>query len=218
MNMITLKKHSWQDITIADYKQILEITSRELDSETEKGISLLSVLCEVSEEEIYNQPISALNGLLEGIKWLNQPFNFNKNWKAKKITINGEKYNVVPDMNKFTVAQYADFQIYWDKRGDKDYMGKLLTIFIIPEGKRYNEGYDIVELADTLEQYVSITDFNSICFFFLMDCLRSIKASLYCSNWQITKMIWKEKDKEKKKELKQLRKAIIEKILEMKNI
>ena len=62
--MITLKKHNWQDITIADYKQILEITSRELDSETEKGISLLSVLCEVSEEEIYNQPISALNACL----------------------------------------------------------------------------------------------------------------------------------------------------------
>lgn len=210
--MIEIKKRSWSDITINDYKEILEIQQREYDSDLEKGIAVLSVLCGVDEEELYSIPISQLNGLLNGISWMNNEFTFNQNWNSKYIKINGVKYDVVVDINKFTVAQYADFQIYWDKRDDVNYMGKLLTIFIIPDGKKYNDGYDIVELASILENYVSITDYNSVCFFFLKDLMLSTKASLYYSVWETMKMIRKEKNKEKKKELKELKKKIMQQI------
>ena len=210
--MISIKKHNWTDITISDYKKILDINSREMDSDMEKGISLLSVLCECSEEEIYSLPIMSLNGLLSGVKWIYEPYTFNKNWKSNHIKINGVKYNVVVDINKFTVAQYADFQIYWDKRDDVNYMSKLLTVFIIPDGCKYNDGYDIVELSSMLENWVSLNDFNSICFFFLKDCLYSVKASLYYSNWQLMKMIRKEKNPEKKMELKNLQKKVLKQI------
>ena len=210
--MIEIKKRNWSDITINDYKEILEIQQREYDSDLEKGIAVLSVLCGVGEDELYSIPISQLNGLLSGISWMNNEFTFNQNWNSKYIKINGVKYDVVVDINKFTVAQYADFQIYWDKRDDVNYMGKLLTIFIIPDGKKYNEGYDIVELASILENYVSITDYNSVCFFFLKDLMLSTKASLYYSVWETMKMIRKEKNKEKKKELKELKKKIMQQI------
>lgn len=213
--MIEIKKHKWGDITINDYKRITEINEREFDSDLEKGIAILSVLCNVDEDELYSIPIIELNGLLGGIKWMNEPFTFNKNWNSKFIKINDKKFDVVVDINKFTVAQYADFQIYWDKRTDINYMGKLLTIFIIPSGCKYNEGYDIVELANTLENWVSITDYNSIGFFFLKVCMLSIKESLYYSNFQMMKMIRKEKNKEKKKELKKLKKEIINKIVQI---
>lgn len=210
--MIEIKKRSWSDITINDYKEILEIQQREYDSDLEKGIAVLSVLCGVDEDELYSIPISQLNGLLSGISWMNNEFTFNQNWNSKYIKINGVKYDVIVDINKFTVAQYADFQIYWDKRDDVNYMGKLLTIFIIPDGKKYNDGYDIVELASILENYVSITDYNSVCFFFLKDLTLSTKASLYYSVWETMKMIRKEKNKEKKKELKELKKKIMQQI------
>lgn len=210
--MIEIKKRSWSDITINDYKEILEIQQREYDSDLEKGIAVLSVLCGVDEDELYSIPISQLNGLLSGISWMNNEFTFNQNWNSKYIKINGVKYDVIVDINKFTVAQYADFQIYWDKRDDVNNMGKLLTIFIIPDGKKYNEGYDIVELASILENYVSITDYNSVCFFFLKDLMLSTKASLFYSVWETMKMIRKEKNKEKKKELKELKKKIMQQI------
>lgn len=213
--MTEIIKKSWSDITINDYKEILEIQNREYDSDLEKGIAVLSVLCEKSEDELYSIPITELNSLLSGISWMSEEFTFNKKWSSKHIKINDKKYDVICNINKFTVAQYADFQIYWDKRGDVNNMGKLLTVFIIPEGHKYNEGYDIVELANTLENWVSITDYNSICFFFLKVCALSIKESLFYSNFQMMKMIRKEKDKEKKKELKQLQKEIINKIVQM---
>ena len=157
---MNIKKKSWNDITISDYKKIKAITEREFDSELEKGIAVLSVLCGVDEDEVYSLPITQLKGLLDSIAWMNEPYTFDKNWKADTITINGEKYDIVADINKFTVAQYADFQIYWDKRDDVDYMAKLLSLFIIPKGKTYNDGYDVVELINILENNISINIWN----------------------------------------------------------
>ena len=207
--MIQVKKKRWEDITISDYKEIISITQKELDSDLEKSISILAILCECTEDDLYSMNANKLYKLLSEIEWLKQPYKFNHNWSSKHITINGIKYDVVVDINKFTVAQYADLQVYWDKRDDIDYMAKLLTLFIIPNGKTYNNGYDIVQLANIIENNVSINDFNSICFFFLKSCLIFIKASLLYSNWEL---MMKEKDKEKKKQLKEIQKKLLMRI------
>ena len=193
--MIQVKKKRWEDITINDYKEIVNITQKELDSDLEKSISILAILCECTEDDLYSLNASKLYKLLSEIEWVKQPYKFNHNWNSKHITINGIKYDVVTDINKFTVAQYADLQIYWDKRDDIDYMAKLLTLFIIPNGKTYNTDYDIVQLANIIEDNVSINDFNSICFFFLFFCLILIKASLLYSNWTLMKLIINYKNK-----------------------
>lgn len=210
--MIQVKKKRWEDITINDYKEIINITQKELDSDLEKSISILAILCECTEDDLYSLNANKLYKLLSEIEWVKQPYKFNHNWNNKHIIINGIKYDVVVDINKFTVAQYADLQIYWDKRNDIDYMAKLLTLFIIPNGKTYNNDYDIVQLANIIEDNVSINDFNSICFFFLKSCLISIKASLLYSNWQMMKLIMKEKDEEKKKQLKEIQKKLLMRI------
>ena len=210
--MIQVKKKRWEDITISDYKEIISITQKELDSDLEKSISILAILCECTEDDLYSMNANKLYKLLSEIEWVKQPYKFNHNWSSKHITINGIKYDVVVDINKFTVAQYADLQVYWDKRDDIDYMAKLLTLFIIPNGKTYNNDYDIVQLANIIENNVSIIDFNSICFFFLKSCLIFIKASLLYSNWELMKLMMKEKDKEKKKQLKEIQKKLLMRI------
>lgn len=194
-------KTKWSDITISDYRKIIDINERELDSDLEKSVGYLSVLMSKPEDELWSLNIMELKNLLENTKWLfESEFTFNKH-PFKHLTINGEKYDICVDIMKFSVAQYADFQIYWDKRTDPDYMAKLMTIFVIPKGKKYNEGYDALELANTLEDNISITDFNSICFFFLLDLLNSTKAMALYSVW-LTKR--KKKDPKLEKSLKQL--------------
>ena len=49
--MIQVKKKRWEDITINDYKEIINITQKELDSDLEKSISILAILCECTEDE-----------------------------------------------------------------------------------------------------------------------------------------------------------------------
>ena len=81
-------------------------------------------------------------------------FIINK-YKAKapetEYTIAGDKYTVQLNIRQMTAAQYIDFQNFY-----KDYQKNFKYIFLcflIPKGKKYNEGYDLIELADKL--YVS---------------------------------------------------------------
>lgn len=207
---IKLKKKSWKDISIKDYKKIVEISKRELDTDLEKDIAVLAILCNVSEDDIYNTNINDLKRLLNEMEWIKKPYDFNHSFKVKRFVIDDVEYDVNPDINKFTVAQYLDFTNFWDKRNER--MGNLLAVFIIPKGYKYNEGYDVIALADRLEELVSIDDWNSICFFFMMNWMNSIKASLLYSVYQVTIMILKEKNQERKKELKKELKKLVNQV------
>ena len=171
-----LKKKSFKDINLKDYKKIVEINNRELDSNLEKDIAVLSVLLGVEESEVYNLSIVELRSLIEQINWVYE-YDFKPTGKlVNKLKIDGIEYTVNPDINSFTVSQYMDFQNFWDKRNER--MGNLLAVFVIPAGKKYNEGYDVIELADRLEEIFTLDDWNNVCFFFLKNYLTSIKASL----------------------------------------
>lgn len=186
--MIKIVKNSWNKITIADYKKISNIQSRELDSDMEKTIAILAILCDVSEDDLYGMNINDLQNLMMQMDWLSQPYTFNRNCNFRHIVIDDVKYDVDVDINKFSVAQYMDFQIYWDKRNDVNYMGKLLATFIKPKGCKYNEGYDVEELAIKLENHLTINDWNSICFFFLKSLMYSLKGFLIYSEYKLKKM------------------------------
>lgn len=205
-----LKKKTYKDINLKDYKKIVEINNRELDSNLEKDIAVLSVLLGVEESEMYNLPIVELRSLIEQINWVYE-YDFKPTGKlVNKLKIDGIEYTVNPDINSFTVSQYMDFQNFWDKRNER--MGNLLAVFIIPKGKKYNEGYDVIELADRLEEIFTLDDWNNVCFFFLKNYLNSIKASLLYSDWQMRKMQRKEKNQQKKQEIKNLRKQLHQQI------
>ena len=205
-----LKKKSFKDINLKDYKKIVEINNRELDSNLEKDIAVLSVLLGVEESEVYNLSIVELRSLIEQINWVYE-YDFKPTGKlVNKLKIDGIEYTVNPDINSFTVSQYMDFQNFWDKRNER--MGNLLAVFVIPKGKKYNEGYDVIELADRLEEIFTLDDWNNVCFFFLKNYLTSIKASLLYSDWQMRKMQRKEKNSQKKQEIKNLRKQLHQQI------
>lgn len=208
-----LIKKTWDDITITDYKKIVEISKRELDSTLEKDIAVLAVLCGVDETEIYNSPLPELQLLLAKSEWIKEPFTFNRNFNTKKIKLDGITYAVEPDLDKFTVAQYLDFQNFWDKRNE--HIGNLLAVFIVPSGHSYNEGYDVIALARKLEDSLSIRFYNEVCFFFLLNYLNSIRASIVYSIYMTKKTIRKTKDKEQKKILKEKERELMKSLKEL---
>lgn len=205
-----LIKKTWDDITITDWKNIVAIEQRELDSTLEKDIAVLAVLCGVPEKDLYAININELNELLLKADWIKkEQFTFNHKFNTKKIKIAGKTYTVNPDLDKFSVAQYMDFQNFWNKDRDK-HIGNLLAVFIVPEGCNYNEGYDVIELAQTLEDSISLRFYNEVCFFFLQNWLNSIKASIIYSTYMTKKMVRKTRNKEVKKMLKEKEKELTE--------
>ena len=205
-----LKKKSFKDINLKEYKQIVKIYARELDSDLEKDISVLSVLMGIDESEIYSLPITELKYLLNQMEWIKHYEFKPTKFKHNKIIIDGNEYIVNPNIDDFTVSQYMDFQNFWDNKEER--MGNLLAVFIIPKGHKYNEGYDAIELADKLEEVLSIDDWNNVCFFFLKNSWISTKAMLLFSVWKMKKMIRKTKNKQEKEILIQQRNQLLQQI------
>lgn len=172
---IELKK-SWREVSIEDYYKIKEILEDDILSGTEKDIAILAILAGVPEDDIWSINVNMLRDLLAKCKWVNE-FSL-REVNFKHLTIDNRKFDITVDLTSFTVAQYVDFQSLWKDTPRKDYIGALLCCFILPHGKRYNEGYDIRELADFLYKKLDIMTCQELLSFFGRSCLISIQAIL----------------------------------------
>lgn len=188
---LNLKYNSWDKISISLYKKILEILDEEV-SPIEQEISIAALLSDKTEDDIWSLNVADARSMLDQLQFM-QTFEFDKKYHAKHITLNGEKYDVCVDMTKFTVAQYVDFQQYWSMKNNIEYMHKILSVFIIPHKHQYNEGYDIVEVQNTILEHCPITIANSMLFFYLMESVKSMRATQICLEFQIKRMMKKKK-------------------------
>lgn len=211
--MKNISKKSWRDVTINEYfdfRDKLESAS----SDYEKEIIKIAFVNGFKEDDVWNMTISDVKRYQQNTLWLND-FEISKDVKFKNIKIEGEVYNINPDMQSFSVAQYIDFQNFFPKRTQKtNYIGNILACFIVPKGKKYGEGYDVAQLVNKINDNVDILTSNEIIFFFLKRYLYSIKVMLIFFKYQmkILKLIGKKRNKEKIK-------AIEEKVKELeKNI
>lgn len=187
--------NNWDNVPIGVYNKLREISKEETNG-IDKQVDFLSVLCGVTSDEIYNLPMNEVSDLVDKIAWVND-FKFDKNYNSSTIRINGETYDLRMDLNNFTFAQYVDFEGLWSNDEDRDLAG-LLSVFIIPRGKKYNDGYDIVELRKKIEQSVPITLAQSVLFFFarrLLISINSTAASLALQTKMERMKFWKKKGK-----------------------
>lgn len=211
--MKNIIKTSWRDVTINEYFDLRE-KLESVTSDYEKEIVKIAFVNGFDEDDVWNMKISDVKRYQKNTLWLNN-FEISKDVKFKSIKIEDEVYEINPDMQKFSVAQYIDFQNFFPKRTQKtNYIGNILACFIVPKGKKYGEGYDVAQLVNKINDNVDILTSNEIIFFFLKQYLYSMKVMLTFFKYQmkILKLIGKKKNKEKIK-------AIEEKVKELeKNI
>lgn len=203
-----LKYKNWKEISINTFKKLQDvlkdviITDDATLNNLNSNIAMLSVLCDVDEDTIASLSTS------EFVKLVNDS-NFLSDMPKVKITdtyvINGKVYKVFLSLKNMSVAQYIDFQTFY-KDYDK-YTRELLACFLIPEGKRYGEDYDIAEVITDIGEHLSIVDANSILFFFVILYQSLTKTILNYSIKNMKKMMRKEKNKEQRMKMEQ---AIIE--------
>ena len=199
-----LKYKNWKEININTFKKLQDVISDVpvTDDATlnniNSNIAMLSVLCDVDEDTIASLSTS------EFVRLVNDS-NFLSDMPKVKITdtyvINGKVYKVFLSLNNMSVAQYIDFQTFY-KEYDK-YTRELLACFLIPEGKRYGEDYDIAEVITDIGEHLSIVDANSILFFFVILYQSLTRVTLNCSIKDMKKMMRKEKNKEQRMKMEQ---------------
>lgn len=166
---------SWRDVSINLYKEIADVWNDEGVTQAEKEIALISLLSGINESEVWNMPITEIEVLREQIKWAND-FDFNKNIKCNKLNVG--KYNLKAhfDVGRITYSQFVDFQALMSE-DDKD-LASIIACFFIPKGCKYNEGYDLAELIETINNELDIVTANEVCFFLFRRLANSIKGSL----------------------------------------
>lgn len=147
---------SWKDISIEKYLQIQEVVNSNEMSELEKETEIANIIYgfDITELPIaeYKQKIKAL----EFIATLPD-----KEKLASNYTINGVKYNTKADLGSIQANQFIDFQNYVKKQ---DMIG-CISCFFIPDGHKYNDGYDMIKVKKDVGQ-LPITSANALTFFF----------------------------------------------------
>ena len=170
-----LPKKTWKDITLAAHKRILEVYDKYRFEEDDSMMlyDLVTAVYGWPPQKIEEMTISEANQYVDTIAFLGE--------KPKPVTakgsyiLNGKKYKTCMDLTRVTTAQYIDFQQMADKSGEMP--AEFLSIILIPEGKTYNNGYDLSEAVEDIRYYLTVEEALGLTAFFF-DLLRiSMKRS-----------------------------------------
>lgn len=198
---------SYNDLTVGKYQELRKLELEGLDA-LEQQVAILAVLNDMDEDEVFNMPLADYQKLASDMHFLDTQPVINTKHNPKTIKIGGEEYDVVQDARDLTAGQYIDYQHYL---GVEDFDGQLpniLTVFVIPKGKKYGEGYNMAELANTFKEKMPIITAMEISSFFLRQSLTSIKASLTSLRLKMRMM----KMTTRKKEVKEMMQEAIDKL------
>lgn len=166
----------WNDLTIGQYERIYSIFKEDIDDE-EKMIGVVTVVYGITEDEVMRQPLTKTREMIasvEGLKTSPDDVRTKKRYRLK-----GKLYNVCLDADKITTAQYIDYQTY--SKDLESNIAEILSVVLIPRGKRYGEGYDVAKLIGDIRESFPLGDALSIAKVFRYRWLKSIRRSLLCS-------------------------------------
>ena len=203
--MVELKIKSWNECPIGIYRKLAEADSDPALTQNEKAVAKAAILCDCSEDEIWSLPIQDASEIFRACSWTSA-FDFDKEVKFKKLKVGKYTCKVETDLAKYNVAQYMDFMTYWQTDKGQN-LENLLTVFLVPEGKKYGTDYDVADLKEEITWNVSISLAQSVCFFFLKELVSSIGATLIYLDY-MTKKMEKKASKEAKEAIRIRREAL----------
>ena len=164
----------WSNIDVKTFKEIQDYLSTTQDGNIEQSVHLLSLIEGKDEDTYFNMPINKLTEELGKLKFMESTPQAAQVKNSYKI--NGTEYVLTTNLQEMTVAQYIDYQVYI--KNPQQYMQEMLTVFLIPKGKKYNEDYDVAEAAKDMGN-LPIEDAYGISFFLtvLLQSLTKVTTS-----------------------------------------
>ena len=183
-----IKYNSWDTLPIKVYKEICDVMKAEDLSDTERRMAICALLYDIDEDKLWNMDVPEAQMMLSTIDWVFTPREAkDRKSSIRNYNLNGSDYKIEVDVNKMTVAQYVDFQTITASGINVDNLTRALSIFFVPKGKKYNDGYDIAEVINNLESlpYAVAED---VCFFFIRQSEISILATRFYLAWTLRKL------------------------------
>ena len=187
-------------LTIEKHKQIQRLL-RDNNVEDMQAVQaeLLAIYADTDTDTIMSYPLTKYHKLLE--KFYNDYFTDFSHAEPKikdKYTAGDMVLVPMLDFTQITVAQMMDFSVL--STDPVENIEKLLAIFLLPKGKKYNDGYDLLQV----QKAILGMDFNEISpllAFFLKwftGCRNHIQISCLEEVRKQTKLIQKIQKKQRK--------------------
>lgn len=130
---------TWANIP---YRTLLDIReAANIEDENERVYAIMEA---VFGEDVLNLPLKDFNEKCKELQFLQKEIP--NDLHVKDIKVNGREYYFDGLLGKITTAQYIDFQNY-QKNNDEQ---KSFSVFIIPKGHKYNDGYDMEQVFNDI--------------------------------------------------------------------
>ena len=137
---------TWSNIKYRTFLDIREAAN--IEDENERVYAIMEA---VFGEDVLDLPLKDFNEKCKELQFLQKEIP--NDLHVKDIKVNGREYYFDGLLGKITTAQYIDFQNY-QKNNDEQ---KTFSVFIIPKGHKYNDGYDMDQVfKDILDMPVPI--------------------------------------------------------------
>lgn len=169
------KKLDWYSINLGQFKQIEKIQREHPDD------SAMQIMKYIYGDDVEYLPITEYAVRMNELQFLSEPVPT----PALKLEykINGTVYMLDITPGDLTTAQFIDCQNYLKDGGD---VQNLLSVYLIPKGKRYAEDYDIDKVKkDVLS--LPIPEVMAICSFFQKWLVRYVAIIRRYLNKQLRK-------------------------------
>lgn len=179
---------NYSDLNVRTFLKVDAILQDKSLDDVDKQVGIFALLSGKSESDILSLPLGDYSAMAAKAAFLSRPCT------PAKIP-DGYRYgDLVPttDFRKIITAQYIDFQSF--SKGFPGTLVEVLSIFLIPEGKMYNEGYDIADVHKAVGD-MPFPEALGLSAFFFGKYLTSIEDSL--TSWGQEVMTMKDKAKKK---------------------
>lgn len=187
---------TWKDITLRQFNKIQDLL-QEIDEYT--TLNIIDVIYDVDSADM--PAMEVMNKYAHSLDFLMTTIPTNEKLK-ETYTINQREYNSNINLTQMTTAQFVDYQNY-SKENPVD-ISKCLSVFIVPKGHTYNDGYDLKQVQDDIKDLDMVT-INTLAFFFKKSYILLLEITLLCLTQDTKKMnIPTEKKEEILNQLKQI--------------
>lgn len=158
-------KSSWDSVTWAEYKLMVNDMAKENDAKRREMI-LLSRMTDLTEEEIRGLDAVSLASIYDCLSFLSEEVPAYMPDEEKEIC--GKKYVFTINPVAMSAAQFFDYKNILAENGAEDKEIRLIACMCHPEGCEYGEGYDYDALTDTLKKNLSVREVTSYSNFFMI--------------------------------------------------
>lgn len=173
----------WDDITVGQFSLIRSAYNDPDMTEEDRCIGLISFIYDVNPLELEFSDFQRMVRELEFIGTDVVPSE-----AKKEYILNGHKYTLQKAINHVSTAQYMDFHNYLKEGETDEKYADIISVFLIPEGMKYNDGYDIEEVKDDINRHMSITDALGIFGYFFHFFVRFVQISRRYTSRRLKKM------------------------------